>query len=482
MENIITYLLFFVVIVFGGLIIYLINIKTKQAVSIQPEPPGHAITPFIKGVPPKEDGPVTASAIVTKQQQETSITTMYNREQIDILKSQICPGLTDPELKQFLYVCKRTGLDPFTRQIYAVKRWNSTAGKEIMTIQTGIDGFRAMADNSNNYAGNDEPIFKGETIQSYKNKKYTVPAEASVTVYKIVNGVRCAFTATARWHEYFPGEKQGFMWISKPHIMLGKCGEALALRKTFTRLSGLYITEEMQQAGDGKKQAQLLPESMPETHTDKPQHREKPSAAQEVQEKVNKEAEDAGLNFDHKPKKPWQSPKPVEEPIEVPPSNSKPEPEPEPSLPFDEPLASDNQVKLITIMVDKNQIDKAVFTKKVKEKWGVNALKELKKSAVNDILRWITDYKSGSSKSVPQAQQPKEPSPEDPTPQIPKASQKQISYIYAQADRKGYERSSFKIMLGKLWKVESLKLLPKADVNDVLEWIDAGCPIPEGVE
>ena len=41
-------------------------------------------------------------------------------------------------------VAVRSGLDPFARQIFAVKR-NSGRGGQKMTIQTGIDGYRSIA-------------------------------------------------------------------------------------------------------------------------------------------------------------------------------------------------------------------------------------------------------------------------------------------------------------------------------------------------
>jgi hypothetical protein len=76
-----------------------------------------------------------------------------------------------------------------------------------------------------------------------------VPAKATVTVYKAVAGQRCPFTATARWDEYYPGGKKGSQWHKMPYLMLGKCAEALALRKAFPKLlSGMYVAEEMDQA------------------------------------------------------------------------------------------------------------------------------------------------------------------------------------------------------------------------------------------
>lgn len=163
----------------------------------------------------------------------------FTRDQVDLIKKTIAKGATDDELRLFLYTAEKRGLDPLAKQIYFQKR-KSSRGEDNITIITGIDGYRLAADRTGQYAGNDDPVFDNEDN----------PRKATVTVYKLIGGVRCPFTATARWDAYYPGDTLGFMWRKMPHTMLGKCAEALALRKAFPQeLSGLYIKEEMEQAG-----------------------------------------------------------------------------------------------------------------------------------------------------------------------------------------------------------------------------------------
>ena len=152
----------------------------------------------------------------------------------------------DEDFLLFLYVCKRTGLDPLTKQIYPVYRWDSRQGKDAMVIQAGIDGIRLIAQRSGEYAGQDDAIF--EPI----DEATKTPRKASVTVYKIVKGVKVGFTGTARWSEYAQFKKDGSlmgMWGKMPYNQLAKCAESLALRKGFpNELSGIYSEEEMAQS------------------------------------------------------------------------------------------------------------------------------------------------------------------------------------------------------------------------------------------
>jgi phage recombination protein Bet len=162
-----------------------------------------------------------------------NIKNQLSAEQIELIKTTIAKDASDDELKLFIYTASRVGLDPLAKQIHFVKRGGQ------MTIQTGIDGYRAIAERTGTLAGIDDAIFDSETALH--------PNKASVTVYRMVAGQRVGFTASARWVEY--SQPQGFMWKKMPYLMLAKCAEALALRKAFPNdLTGLYTNEEMAQA------------------------------------------------------------------------------------------------------------------------------------------------------------------------------------------------------------------------------------------
>lgn len=182
----------------------------------------------------------------------------WTAEQVDLIKHTIAVGATHDELRLFLYQAKRTGLDPLARQIHFVKR------KDKGTIQTAIDGYRLIADRTGKYAGNDDYLFdEGLSQYSHMATQRGNPTTATATVYKMCDGVKTAFTATAGWDEYFPGDAQGFMWKKMPYLMVGKCAEALALRKAFpAELSGVYTNEEMMQA-DSEPRRQSTAENPP---------------------------------------------------------------------------------------------------------------------------------------------------------------------------------------------------------------------------
>lgn len=235
--------------------------------------------------------------VVKKNTSAIEVRGEYSKDQIDLIKSQIAVGCTDGELALFVQVCQRTGLDPFARQIYAIKRVdnNGEGTGEKMVIAVSIDGLRLQGQRSGNLNGQEGPFWCGEDgVWQDVWLKPTPPAAAKVIVHR--RDCQYAFTGIALWSAYAQKtygmecpkcKKTGtvlkskqddgyFCWAKKGGCgatfaqapgkmvetymarwgidgagMLGKCAEALANRKAFpAELSGLYTTEELGAALD----------------------------------------------------------------------------------------------------------------------------------------------------------------------------------------------------------------------------------------
>ena len=146
-------------------------------------------------------------------------------EMLNSLRDTVAPGLTNAEFLLFSEIVKATGLNPVTKEVWAIK-----AGGRLQ-IMTGINGFLKIA--------NSHPQFDGMELSYEWDGKMLISATAKV--YR--KDRRFPSVATAYMSEY---AKQTPIWKQMPSIMLGKCAKSLAIREAFiNELGGLYTQEEM---------------------------------------------------------------------------------------------------------------------------------------------------------------------------------------------------------------------------------------------
>lgn len=183
-----------------------------------------------------------STELATIQQRERGFT----QAQRELIKTVLAKdaNLTDDELSLFEGICNRTRLDPFQRQIYAIKR----GGR--LGIQTSIDGFRVIAERHGQYAGQLGPFWcgaDGEWKDVWLSKEPPMAAKVGV--------LRRDFSeplwAVATVAQY---KADGPMWQKMTPTMVAKCAEALGLRRAFPNdLANLYTQEEMDQAEETVK-------------------------------------------------------------------------------------------------------------------------------------------------------------------------------------------------------------------------------------
>ena len=153
---------------------------------------------------------------------------------IETLKATVAQGLNDPEFAVFAEHCKATGLNPFKKEVWAIK-----AGGRLQ-IMTGINGYWQIANRHPQFDGAETGMITkaGEWVKS-------VPGNDFIGAWCRVHRKdrKVAMEGEALLSDY---QKSTPIWTQTPRIMIKKVAESIALRKAFPQeLNGLYTEEEM---------------------------------------------------------------------------------------------------------------------------------------------------------------------------------------------------------------------------------------------
>ena len=167
-------------------------------------------------------------------------TAMFSDARIQMVRDTIAQGAPESVFMAMIDIAKTRRLDPLAKQIICAK-----FGGTWQYVVT-IDGYRSIAEQTGQYAGNDAPIFTWADPPTKNDAGKLVPETCTVTVRKFVNGTIVAFSATIYVEEFDTGRNN---WLSMPKTMASKVAESHALRKAFPAvLSGTYTNDEMEQA------------------------------------------------------------------------------------------------------------------------------------------------------------------------------------------------------------------------------------------
>lgn len=192
--------------------------------------------------------------------------TMWTRDQHAALVAMGIPReASSAELGVFLHQCQRTGLDPFSRQIYLIYRDSYENGRPVKkpTMQVGIDGYRLIRDRIAKRDGirveYEDTIWYADDGQACDVWLWNEPPAACKVAIK-VDGRR--FSSVLRFGEYCQRKKDGTlnkMWTEKPAHMIEKCAEADVLRRAFPQdLSGLVLEDTAPLADDAPPERQRV--------------------------------------------------------------------------------------------------------------------------------------------------------------------------------------------------------------------------------
>jgi phage recombination protein Bet len=195
------------------------------------------------------------NAITTTERGALSLT---EEELLDVMEASLFPGAARTSIKMVLGYCIARDLDPMLKPAHIVPMSCKKAGTDKYewrdVVMPAIGLYRIQAARTGQHAGTDEPVYG--PMMDLKVGDFVIqhPEWCRVTVYRLIGGQRCAFTATEYWTENYATAGRdsmlpNAMWKKRVRAQLSKCAEAQALRKGFPEVGNQPTSDEMEGKG-----------------------------------------------------------------------------------------------------------------------------------------------------------------------------------------------------------------------------------------
>lgn len=204
----------------------------------------------------------TSGAIQAASDAQAGLLAKIEERGLDLAQFRVLQQMIFPEAKTTEAIllavdyCRTRGLDVMKRPVHVVPVWSTKRGKMVETIWPGISEIRTTAMRSNAYAGRDATEWGPDIDIELEGVEYVVPEWARVTVYRMVQGTRCAFVGPQVWwvEAYGRAKRNSLapndMWSKRRRGQLEKVAEASALRQAFPEeVAGMIGAEEVNPFG-----------------------------------------------------------------------------------------------------------------------------------------------------------------------------------------------------------------------------------------
>jgi phage recombination protein Bet len=187
---------------------------------------------------------MTTQAVVAAPSGGAVAHVTFSDEQKQVMKQTVAKGCTDAEFFLLLQLASTYGLDPFRKEIWAIKRKETEAA----LIMTSRDGYLKIAQRDPNYLGLQAAVVKkgdhfkfnpaaGTVEHSFGTERGGIIGAWAIAHHKGRMPVVC-FVEFSEYRGNSP------IWSNYPSAMIQKVAEVFVLKRQFN-INGLVTTEEI---------------------------------------------------------------------------------------------------------------------------------------------------------------------------------------------------------------------------------------------